>query len=441
MSETKFKETEIGMIPEDWEVTDTSKFCTQVTDGTHDSPKKKKEGYYLITSRHLKSYGLDFENAYFISEKDYIEVNRRSKVDQYDILFSMIGTIGETYLEMKENINYAIKNIGLFKFGGDLDKSKWFYYFLKSKIAKHYVSTQKSGSTQEYLTLGSLRKFPIVVPSNKEEMREIIKILSDLDARISILEKQNKTLENIGKNIFKHWFVDFEFPNEKGKSYKSSGGKMVESEMGEIPEGWKVEKLGEYTDSVSGCSYTSKGLEESEEALVTLKSIGVNGFSQEGFKEYTGDYKEKHVVVDGDIVVAHTDLTQNRIILGKPAIVRDLGRYKKMIASMDLSIVKATKLLNKPYIFYLLSTKMFQSHAWGYANGTTVIHLSRKAIPEFNFIVPSETILGKFKSISNHLFNKISNNQKEILSLQKTRDLLLPKLMTGKIRVLLEVKA
>ena len=102
---------------------------------------------------------------------------------------------------------------------------------------------------------------------------------------------------------------------------------------------------------------------------------------------------------------------------------------------MDLSIVKPTKLLNRSFLFYLLNTRLFHGHAQGYANGTTVIHLSRKAIPEFNFIVPDEKVLLKFKKIIDNFFDKMRVNQIGIEVLKKSRDSLLPKLMTGKIRV------
>ena len=191
-------------------------------------------------------------------------------------------------------------------------------------------------------------------------------------------------------------------------------------------------------ETVSGCSYTSAGLNESKNALVTLKSVGVNGFREEGFKEYTGEYNDKHIVKEGDIVVAHTDLTQDRIILGKPVIVRDFGLYKTMIASMDLSIVKPKKILNTSYLFYLLSTHMFHGHAQGYANGTTVIHLSRKAIPEFKYVIPPFHILDDFNSIIKNIFNELRNNDLQARTLSQIRDSLLPRLMSGKLRVPVE---
>ena len=97
-------------------------------------------------------------NAYLISKEDYDNINKRSYVDKFDILFSMIGTIGESFL-IKKTPDYAIKNMGLFKFKGDVSKSRWFYYFLKSPYSKEYIASRSSGSTQQYMTLSSLRNF------------------------------------------------------------------------------------------------------------------------------------------------------------------------------------------------------------------------------------------------------------------------------------------
>ena len=216
MEKIKFKQTEIGMIPEDWDLQTCSEFCESVRDGTHESPKKINSGKYLITSRHLKSHNLDFNNAYLISQEDFNKANKRSKVDQWDVLISMIGTIGEVYLERK-NPDYAIKNVGLFKSEDEL-KGKWLYYWLKSPKAKYLIRSYKSGTTQEYITLDELRKFPISFPLNKEKMKNIVEVLDTITLEIEILQRQNKILEEIGKAIFKHWFVDFEFPDEKGKA-------------------------------------------------------------------------------------------------------------------------------------------------------------------------------------------------------------------------------
>ena len=323
------------------------------------------------------------------------------------IMVSCLATIGKVGITSKESftnqqINSIIPNI-------EEVSPFWIYYFFKGN--KDYLeSFGGGGSVYTNVSKTKFENIGISFPSLSEQTA-IVSILSSLDEKIELNNRMNKTLEAIGQAIFRRWFVD---------------------------EGnWKGEegRLGDYVESISGCSYTSKGLEDSENALVTLKSIGVEGFKQDGFKEYTGEYRDKHVVEDGDIVMAHTDLTQSRIILGKPVIVRDFGKYKKMIASMDLSIVRPLKLLNKFYLYYLLSANSFHGYAQGYANGTTVIHLSRKAIPEFEFVIPEKELLDKFEKIGNSLFNKIKVNDLQNQTLSQIRDALLPKLMSGKIRV------
>lgn len=385
----------------------------------------------------------DFYKCKKISEKDFETLlNSGCSPQKGDILISKDGAncLDIIFVYNQEKKIVLLSSIAIVRLKNGYSSTYYRYYLLSPITQKLMKDGFISGSAIPRVILKNFKKVPLSVPPLSEQ-KSIAKILSDLDSKIELLQQQNKTLEEIGKTLFKHWFVDFEFPNEEGKPYKSSGCEMVESELGEIPKGWGVDKLGNYVESISGCSYTSKGLEVSDEALVTLKSIGVNGFKQEGFKEYTGEYKEKHVVKDGDIVVAHTDLTQNRIILGKPAIVRDLGKYRRMIASMDLSIVNPIKLLNKSFLFYLLNTNQFHAHAQAYANGTTVIHLSRKAIPEFIFIVPNNQLLVKFQVMMDDIFDKFRLNKLNIVSLSKTRDLLLPELMSGKIRVPITVKS
>ena len=257
VSLTKWKETVIGKIPEDWDLKNAEDFCTRVTDGTHDSPKKREKGKHLITSKHLKNGHLDFDNSYLISAEDFIKVNRRSKVDQWDVILSMIGTLGNVYLERSSKIDYAIKNVGLFKTGSET-KGKWLYFYFQSKDAKNYISASRGGTTQEYITLEALRKFPIPFPQTTREVELIIGILDSLDQKIELNNQMNKTLENIAQAIFKRWFIDFEFPNENGEPYKSSGGEMVESELGMIPKGWQITSIKNLGDVICGKTPSTK---------------------------------------------------------------------------------------------------------------------------------------------------------------------------------------
>ncbi len=167
--------SELGEIPAGWPVGNLEKII-DVRDGTHDSPKQSEKGFYLITSKHLKKEGIDFNSAYLISESDYIDINKRSKVDRYDILLSMIGTVGILYFVLDEEIDFAIKNIGLFKTSQNLEYSEFLYLFLNSTYGKSYFRTRLAGTTQSYITLGSLREMPIIIPNSLiiDSFRKII---------------------------------------------------------------------------------------------------------------------------------------------------------------------------------------------------------------------------------------------------------------------------
>ena len=133
-------------------------------------------------------------------------------------------------------MEYAVKNVGMFKVGDRL-KALWLYYYLNSGIGKDVLNTNRAGTSQPYLTLGSLRSLPILVPDRKETMENAVAILSALDEKIELNRQANATLEAIAQTIFKEWFVDFQFPGATGE--------MQDSELGPIPRGWRTGKVQE----------------------------------------------------------------------------------------------------------------------------------------------------------------------------------------------------
>jgi type I restriction enzyme, S subunit len=162
LAETLFRRWFVVQANENWE-TKTVSEVVDVRDGTHDSPKQTSSGKYLITSKHLKPAGIDFANAYRISEQDFTEVNKRSKVEKDDILFSMIGTLGLIHY-VNDEPDFAIKNMGLFKTSEKREFAKFLYLLIKSPIGEQFIHENASGSTQEYITLGSLRNFEFKHP-------------------------------------------------------------------------------------------------------------------------------------------------------------------------------------------------------------------------------------------------------------------------------------
>ena len=175
-----------------------------------------------------------------------------------------------------------------------------------------------------------------------------------------------------------------------------------------------------------------------ETALVTIKNFDRNGgFKLDGFKELvpTGNVKPDQFVDLFDILVAHTDLTQNAEVIGNAEVVLSKGKYGKLVFSMDLVCVRPNKSFGKFLLAGLLSDKRFKEHCLGYVNGTTVLHLSKAALKEYSFLVPNDaSTLGKINSLLESLYLKRSHVIEENISLSKTRDLLLAKLIGGQLK-------
>ena len=186
-------------LPKNWTAHKTSEFCLRVADGTHDTPKPVKEGRPLITSKNLKEGRINYDGAYMISESDYQQINKRSKVDRWDVLFSMIGTVGEIAL-IRTEPEFAIKNIGLFK-SKSREDGIWLYYYLSSSIGQAALDTFLSGTSQQFVSLGDLRKVPVIVPSDKSKSK-VTAILSAYDELIENNQRRIALLEKLAEEIY-----------------------------------------------------------------------------------------------------------------------------------------------------------------------------------------------------------------------------------------------
>lgn len=179
------KPSELGEIPEDWEVHSLSSIC-DVRDGTHDSPKYKDNGIPLVTSKNIVDDILDLSNVSLISPEDAFEIDKRSKVDKGDIIMSMIGTVGSAVLLLEEP-KFCIKNVALFK--PKKVSGEFLVQLIRSKIFQDYLEDSMDGGIQKFVSLGTLRNMEISLPSEQEQTA-IATILSDMDAEIQALEQR-----------------------------------------------------------------------------------------------------------------------------------------------------------------------------------------------------------------------------------------------------------
>ncbi|WP_248621477.1 restriction endonuclease subunit S [Enterococcus cecorum] len=374
-------------------------YCNFVTDGTHASPKATDNGYKLITSKHLKRYDIDFNSAKYISEEDYRKVIERSSIEQWDILFSMIGTIGNTYIETNDNINYACKNMGIFKLGGDEMKSKWLYYYLQSPKAIEYIVASSRGTTQGYVPLGALRKMPVDVVEDKKR-NEIVSFLWNLDEKIKNNIAINNNLEQQAKALYKDWFFDF-------SPFSSNGN---------LPDGWRFGLVGDIIQLHDSKRVPLSGAERDKMAKVYPY------YGATSLMDYVDNY-----LFDGIY-----------LLLGEDGSVIDKKGFPilqyvegKFWVNNHAHIITGKNGFSVEQLYLLFSLTNVQS----IVTGAVQPKISQTNLKKLPVIIPSEKDLKKFDVIVQPIFAQIRNLRAENNKLSVIRDSLLPKLMSDEIDV------
>lgn len=396
-----------------WTIKTAREFCNFVTDGTHDSPKQTENGKHLITSKHLQEYSLDFASAYKISDEDYNKIVLRSGVEQWDILFSMIGTVGRVYQEKNSKIEYAIKNVGLYKLGGNKERSSWLKYYLQSPKAIEYIAGYSRGSTQSYIPLGALRNMPIEVPPN-ECLSKSVAILSALDDKIENNIKINQNLEQMAHEIYKSWFLDFE----------PFGGVM--------PSDWRTGRVSDFFDVTIGRTPPRKEPQwfttnPSDIVWVSIADMG----RSEMFIGNSAEYLTQIAISKFNIPVAkaNTVLLSFKLTIGRVSIADCNLTTNEAIAHFNNKKVVAE------YLYCYLKNFGYQKLGNTSSIGNAV---NSQSIKSMDFVMPSDDVLLKYHQLSNSIFERIRTNVKENLRLTAIRDTLLPKLMNGEIDIPME---
>lgn len=397
----------------EWKEVTATEYCSKIADGTHDSPKRQNFGKYLITSKHIKGHSIDFDNAYFISEDDYQKIIKRSKVDKWDVIISMIGEYcGFCYVEDSNFTDYAVKNVGIFKVGERI-KSLWLYYYLTSPDGKAQLKSIRAGSSQPYISLGALRDLIIPVPSI-EKMKDIVSILSSLDRKIELNNKINADLEEMAQAIFKNWFVDFEpFKN----------GKFVDSELGMIPEGWKVGCLGDITSNKSAIVKERTDVKVLSPVTTGELVLSEEYFSKQVFSSSIAKYK---IVNIGDFAY-----NPARVNIGS------LGRNEFEFDGCVSPVYVVFSVIDgyENYFDLFRKTDFFKDKVASLAIGGVRQSLSYDDLSSIETIIPNINIVEKFNNLYNQMKKTIKANKQESSRLSLLRDTLLPRLMSGEIEV------
>ena len=310
----------------------------------------------------------------------------------------------------------------------ELLNSKFLFYNLASRYNELRLLSDSS-SSRGSLTVKIFEELDINLPKI-ENQKKIAKVLSNYDDLIENNNKRIKVLEEMTQKIYKQWFVDFKFPNHETSTFK-------QTDFGEIPNDWEIKKVSEISTLSKGKSYKSSELVEENEGLpfLNLKCVERDGgFRRDGLKWFDGKYNDTHVVMPEDIIMAVTDMTQERRLVARPARIPH-NWYKEYVMSMDLVKLIANNNIDKSYFYSLLKYSNFSDEVKNHANGANVLHLNPQNIEQFELIVADEGTRNSFGKIVKQIYDEIDVVYLKNEILKQTRDLLLPRLISGEIDV------
>ena len=427
--------------------------CSKIGSGA--TPKGGKDAYLdsgpftLIRSQNIyndgfKPAGLAFINADQARKLDGVSV------EAGDVLLNITGdSVARVCLAPLEYLPARVnQHVAIIRPNPTALDSRFLRYFLASPYQQDLMlGLAAAGATRNALTKGMIEDFKVPCPSLEDQVAAA-DVLTSLDDRIALLRETNATLEAIAQALFKSWFVDFDPVRAKMEGRAPEGmdeataalfpDSFVKSELGLVPRGWQVISVSEVAEVVKGKSYSSKDLvEENHTALVTLKSFERGGgFRLDGFKPYTGSYKPSQVVEPGDLIVAYTDVTQAAELIGKPAIVVSVENHATLVASLDVGIVRPDpEQISRQFLYGLFRTEAFQSHTYSHTSGTTVLHLAKDGIGSFVFSCPPIWLVNAFSDVAESLVERCQTNIDQMRTLATLRDTLLPRLISGQLRL------
>ncbi len=322
----------------------------------------------------------------------------------------------------------------------------YLFAVLRSPAVQEKIGQMHVGTLIPHFKKGDFDKLLLPIPEPKAQ-EFIGDTYFELSAKIDANRRMNATLEAMARALFQSWFVDFDPVRAKLDGRPPAAldpataalfpDSLQDSAIGPIPHGWSMKDLGEIADFDKGLSYKGEGLaEEGGMPMVNLGCFTGRGlFNADRVKRYTGEYRERHLVHAGDLVIANTDMTQNRIIIGSPALVPELNGAKEFLFTHHVFAVrfKTGAELWRRYVFFTLLKPEFREIAEGFSTGTTVLALPRDGLVNYSLCLPPIPLLEAFEKQVGPILGAFDANLHQSRTLATLRDTLLPKLLSGEL--------
>ena len=396
-----------------------------------------EEGIPVVKIKNIVPPIVDIGDTQYVSEELYKEKIKYG-LKYNDILISMtgshinqlasaVGKIGRVKLvDQKLLLNQRVGKL----YVKDLAKcnQEYLYYFLTQDNIRYDLAASAGGSAnQANISPQNIRDIDILLPP-LEEQKAIANMLSSLDEKIELNNQMNNILEEMAQALFKRWFVDFEFPNEDGEPYKSSGGEMVDSELGMIPRGWEVTTIGMLGRIVTGKTPSTKDIQNFGEEFnfITPRDINGNTFIQQTERKLSAQgaskiktYKVKPYSIGVSCIGSN---------LGEVYVTDEVAFTNQQINTLELREIE-----KYPYMYILL--KNMKSDFKNIAGGSAVPIINKTSFSNITVLIPQGIIMDEFNKSVWYFLEQIKEKLKENSKLIQIRDTLLPKLMSGEIRV------
>lgn len=402
-----------------WKKNKLEDITLNITDGKHgDCEPQEGSGYYFLSAKDILDGKLNFDNAREITKEEFTETHKRTKLEVGDVLITNSGTIGRMAVVcegVREKRTTFQKSVAILKPKKDTVDPYFLYYHLLAK--KREIVNTAGGTTQQNLLLKDIRSFEIVIPEDIKEQKLLASILSSLDDKIELNLQMNKTLEAIVQAIFKEWFMDFRFPGFDGE--------LIDG----LPKGWRIGKLNQVAKVEIGRTpprmenqwfSTNNG----DVKWISIRDLGNSGIYILDTSEYlTSAAIEKFRI---PIILSNTVVLSFKLTIGRVAITTE-----KMLSNEAIAQIRSDT-FDSGFIYCLLKNYNFDSLG---STSSIATAINSKIIREMEVQVPEQKVVCDFCKVIEPLFAKIKSNSLEIKTLTKIREVLLPKLMTGKIRV------
>lgn len=393
----------------EWKEVRLGDVCSELSDGLHKAPKFIEKGEYIfVNAKNLyNGYILDNDPTKKTSREEYLKYKK--PLGKHTILYSIDGTIGNIARYRGEKCVLG-KGACYLNCNPQIVESSYLYYQLQGPHFKSYIHLMSTGSTIKHISLKTMREYVFELPSLTDQHR-IASILSSLDRKIELNNKINADLEEMAQAIFKNWFVDFE-------PFKD--GKFVDSELGMIPEGWKVGTLEDIAEITMGQSPAGNSLNENREGMIFYQGSSDFGFRFPSIRVFTTEPKR--------LAVANSVLFSVRAPVGDINVAKEECCIGRGVASIK------SKYGHDSYLFYTMKSlhKLFDSFD---GEGTVFGSINKKTLSAIQILLPSDGIVEQFNNIASSFDNRIRSLSDENSRLSTLRDTLLPRLMSGEIEI------